>query len=84
MTAHAGDDVRQGATHPLLVGLQACMTTMEVGMAIPQEVENRSHSRNSYTDLRHMPKRYPLLFQRHLLIHIHFYSFYKIQKLEKA
>ena len=35
VTTHVGEDVEKGDTLPLLVGWQACTTTLEINLAVP-------------------------------------------------
>jgi hypothetical protein len=44
VTADVGKDVgtKEHSTPPLLVGLQAGTTTLEVGLVVPQKILNRS------------------------------------------
>lgn len=39
----------EGTTPPLPVAVKICSATMEISAVIPQEVENQSASRSSYT-----------------------------------
>ena len=47
MTAHADKDVGKENTHPLLVGVQTCIATMEISVVVPQEDANQATSRSS-------------------------------------
>ena len=40
MTADAGEDVEKGNTPPLLVGLQAGKTTLEISLVVPEKIEH--------------------------------------------
>jgi hypothetical protein len=54
--SHSGEDF-----HPLLMGMQTCVATVEINVVIPQEDENDSTSRSSYTTLGHIPKGHSIL-----------------------
>ena len=55
MTAHVGKVVGKEHTHPLLVGVQTCIATMEISVMVPQEDANQSTPRSRYTALGHLP-----------------------------
>jgi hypothetical protein len=38
VTADAGEDVEKEEHSPLLVGLQACTTTLEISLVVPQKI----------------------------------------------
>ena len=42
VTAHAGEDMKKEETPLLLVGLQTGTTTLEINLAFPHKIENRS------------------------------------------
>jgi hypothetical protein len=48
--------VEKRNTPPLLVGLQAGKTTLEINLAVPQKIGNSSTQRPSYTTTGHIPK----------------------------
>ena len=58
-------------TPPLLLGVHTCTVTKEINMEAPQESENQSTSRPSYTTLGKTPKGQSILPQGNLLNHIH-------------
>jgi len=72
----------KGSTPPLLVRVKSCAATMKISVVIPQENENLSTSRSSYTTLRHTPKECFILPQRHLLSHVHYCSIHNSLKME--
>ena len=45
-----------GNTHPLLMGMQSCATTLEISVAVSQENSNESTSGSSNTTLGNIPK----------------------------
>ena len=47
---------RKRNTPPLLLGLQACTTTLEVSLAVPQKNEHSITRRSSNTSPGHIPK----------------------------
>jgi hypothetical protein len=48
---------RKRKTPPLLVGLQACTTTLEISLAVPQKIGHRTTGGSSNTIPGHIPKR---------------------------
>jgi hypothetical protein len=58
-------------TPPLLLEVQICIATMEINMAVPQKLENKSTSKISYTILVIIPKGHVILPQEHLLNYVH-------------
>jgi hypothetical protein len=44
-------------TSPLLVGLQACTTTLEVILEVPQKIGHNTTGRSSNTSPGHIPRR---------------------------
>lgn len=75
---------RKRNTHPLLVGVQTGMTTMEISVEVPQEAGKRSTSRCSCTTLGNVRTGRYILPQRHLLAHAHRHSISNSQKLDTA
>jgi hypothetical protein len=64
VTAYAGEDMeKKRSTTPVLVGLQAGITTLEINLVVPQKIGNGCTSRSSYTILGHIPKRCPTIEQ---------------------
>jgi hypothetical protein len=55
MIAYAGEDVEQGE-HPLLLGVQTCITTLEINLSVSWKPGNSSTVRCSYTTPGHIPK----------------------------
>ena len=57
MITYAGEDVNKGNTHPLLVGIQTCATTLEISVAVSQETGHKptSGSSNSTLGNQEMP-----------------------------
>ena len=50
---------RKRNTPPLLVGLQACTTTLEVSLEVPQKIGHNTTGRSSNTSPGHIPRRIP-------------------------
>jgi hypothetical protein len=48
---------RKRNTPPLLVGLQACTTTLEISLAVPQKIGHSTTGRSSNTSPGHIPRR---------------------------
>ena len=57
MTADAGKDVEKENTPPLLVGLQAGTTTLEISLAVPQKIGHSTTAEYSNTSPGHIPRR---------------------------
>jgi hypothetical protein len=43
----------------VLVGLQACTTTLEISLAVPQKIGHSTIGRSSNTSSGHISRRYP-------------------------
>jgi hypothetical protein len=61
----------KGSTPPLLVGVQTCKATLEINLAVSQNIGNSFISRPSYTTPGHMPKRCPTIPEGHMLHYVH-------------
>ena len=61
----------KGNTPPLLVGVQAGTATLEISMAVSQKIGSQFPSRHSNTTLGHIPKRWTIIPQGHLLNYAH-------------
>jgi hypothetical protein len=48
---------RKRNTPPLLVGLQACTTTLEISLAVPQKLGHSTTGRSSNTSPGHITRR---------------------------
>lgn len=76
MTALAGEDVK-GNTHSLLVGVQTCTDTIEIGIVVPQEAEHLSYLQMqlpfswTYTQTSQHPITEPLAQPGSLLLYHH-------------
>ena len=46
----------KGNTPPTMVGVQTCTVTLEISMAVSQEIGNQSTLRSSNSTLAHIPK----------------------------
>ena len=75
---------RKRNTPPLLVGLQACTTTLEISLAVPQKIGNSTTGGSRYISSRHMPRRYPNRLEGHMLHYVHSSLIYNSQKLERT
>ena len=60
----------KGNASPLL-GVQTCLATLEINMAVSQKTGNQSTSRPSNTILGHIPKGCLITPQGHLLTYVH-------------
>jgi hypothetical protein len=56
---------------PLLIGLQAGTTSLEINLEVPQKIGIRSTGRLRYTILGHIPQRCPTMPQGHMFHYIH-------------
>ena len=62
----------KGNTHPLLVvGMQTCITTLEISMVVSQKIGNQPTSGLNNTTLGHIPKGGSVILQRHFFNYIH-------------
>ena len=82
MIAYAGEVVKKGYTHPLLVGMQTCAATLEISVAVSQETESQPTSGSSNSTLRNTPKRCPIIPQKHLFNYVHSSTVCNRQNLE--
>jgi hypothetical protein len=48
---------RKRNTPPLLVGLQACTTTLEINLAVPQKIGHSTTGSSNNTSPGHIPRR---------------------------
>jgi hypothetical protein len=58
-------------SHPLLVGVETCSSTMDINVVVPQKDGNLFTSISSYTTVWHILKGYFILPERDLLHHVH-------------
>ena len=70
MTASVGNDMEDGNTPPLLVGVQTCPATFEIYLAVSEKIGNQSTSLPSTNSLGHTPKGCSIIPQRQLLNYI--------------
>ncbi|KAM7324975.1 hypothetical protein ACRRTK_015228 [Alexandromys fortis] len=68
--------------HPLLVGMQTCATTLEISVVISQEVRDQPTPGPSNTTLGNIPKRCPIILQKHLFNYVHSSIICNSQNLE--
>lgn len=70
MADHAGEDMEEEQHSSFADGSETCTATMEIRLAIPQELGNRSTSRLQYQDHYitpgHKSIRFYILLQKHL------------------
>ena len=71
----------EGNTHALLVGMQTCATTLEISVAVSQEIRDQPTTGSSNTTLGNIPKRCPIILQKHLFNYVH--SFFVIARTWK-
>ena len=58
-------------THPSLVGMQTCATTLEISVVVSQETGSQPPSGPSISTLENIPKRCPILLQKYLFNYVH-------------
>ena len=66
-----------GNTHPLLVAMQTYATTLEISVAVSQNIESQPTSGSSNTTLENISKRCSILIQRNLFKCVHSSIFVK-------
>jgi hypothetical protein len=69
---------------PLLVGLQAGTTTLEISLAVPQKTGHSTTARPSNTSPGHKSRRYSNWKYGHMLHYVHSRLMYNSQKLERT
>ena len=74
----------KGNTPPLLMKMQTCAATLEIGMAISWKIGNQSILRPSYTTSGHIPEVCSIVPQIHLLNYVHSTFIHNNQNLEIA
>ena len=57
----------KGNTHPLMVGMQTCATTLEISMTLSQKIGNQPTSGSNSTTFGNIPKRCSTILQKHFL-----------------
>ena len=75
---------RKRNTPPLLVGLQAAITTLEIGLVVPQKTGHDTSGGPCYTSPGHTHRGFPVMQQGHMLHSVHSSLIYKSQKLERT
>jgi hypothetical protein len=75
---------RKRNTLPLLVGLQACTTTLEISLVLPQKIGNSTTERSCYISPGHISRRCSNCQERHMLHYVHSSLIYNSQKLERT
>ena len=61
----------KGNTHPLLVGMQTCVTTLEISVEVFKETGSQPTSRPSNSTIGNIPKRFPIILLKHLFNCVH-------------
>ena len=74
---------RKRNTPPLLVGLQACTTTLEISLVVPQKIGHITTGGSSNTSPGHISRRCPNSLEGYMLHYVHSRLIYNILKLEK-
>ena len=69
-------------SHPLLVGMQTCAATVEISVAVSQETGSQPPSGPSNSTLGNIPKRCPIILEKHLFNYVHSCTICNSQNLE--
>ena len=72
----------EGNIHPLLVGMQTCAATVEISVAVSQETGSQPLSGSSNSTLGNIPKRCPIIIQKHLFNYVHSSTICNSQNME--
>ena len=72
----------KGSSPPLLVGMQTCINTLEISMAVSQKIENQPTARPSNTTVGHIPKGSSAILKGNLLNYVHGSIIHNNQNLE--
>ena len=75
---------RKRNTPPLLVELQACITTLEISLAVPQKIRHSTTGGSSNTSSGHISRRCSNWYEGHMLHYVHSSLIYNSQKLERT
>jgi hypothetical protein len=75
---------RKRNTPPLLVGLQACTTTLEISLVVPQKIGHSTTRGSRNTSPGHISRRYSNWVEGHMLHYVHSSLIYNSQKLERT
>ena len=75
---------RKRNTPPLLVGLQACTTTLEISLAVPQNIGHSTTRGSRNTSPVHISRRCPNRLEEHMLHYVQSSLVYNSQKLERT
>ena len=74
----------KGNTHPLLVGMQTCTTTLEISMTVSQKIGNQPTACPSNTTLEYKPRKCSTILQGHLFSNVHSSIIHSSQNLENG
>ena len=75
---------RKRNTLPLLVRLQACTTTLEVSLVVPQKIGHSTTGASLNTTPGHISRRCPNWYEGHVLYYVHSSLICNSQKLERT
>ena len=75
---------RKRNTPSLLVGFQACTTTLEISVVVPQKIGHSTTGGSSNTSSGHISRRCPNWYEGHMLHYVHSSLIYNSQKLERT
>ena len=71
-------------TPPLLVGLQAFTTTLEISLEVPQKIGHNTTRGSSNTSPGHISRRCSNLWEGHMFHYVHSSLIYNSQNLERT
>ena len=75
---------RKRNTPPLLVGLQAGTTTLEISLAVPLKIGHSTTGGSLNTSPGHISRRCPNQYEGHMFHSVHSNLIYNSQKLERT
>jgi hypothetical protein len=75
---------RKRNTPPLMVGFQACATTLETSLVVPQKIGHSTTRGSSNTSPGHTSRRCSNQYEGHMLHYVHSNLIYNSQKLERT
>ena len=75
---------RKRNTPPLLVGLQACTTTLEISLVVPQKIGHSTTRTSRNTSPGHISRRCSNRLEGNMLHYVHRSLIYNNQKLERT
>ena len=71
MIAYAGEDVEWGEHSSIVGGNATCAATVEISVVVSQVTGSQPTSESSNTILGNIPKKCPIILQKHVLNYVH-------------